>query len=426
MTDGIIEAPAAVPDSAQAARDRLIATPVPDEIVDVCRRLGEAGHHAVLVGGAVRDALLARPGSDWDVASAATPDEVTALFRRTIPTGVEHGTVTVLVRTSDGETHPVEITTFRGEGEYADGRRPDSVEFHRDLVEDLARRDLTFNALAWDPVAQVLTDPFGGLDDLREGVVRAVGEPLRRFTEDGLRTMRAVRFCATLALRLDDETAAAIPGALDVLDKVSRERVHVELTKLLSARRPSMGLRPMADTGIWARVLPLPPSQALAAAITDVDDMRPDPVPRLARLLRDVEDGKGALAAVDALRPSRAERKRIEAYLSFDAWRLRDPELDPATLRGVVASLGRDHLEATMDVMGLPGPRRTHVRALIVGVPMTTGELAIAGRDVIAAGLVDKGRAVGELLRRLLSEVHRDPRLNDHDTLLQRARELTG
>src|SRR5688572_6364226 len=181
---------AVVPADADAAAAVLARADVPDAIATVARRLQEAGHAAVLVGGAVRDALLGLPVADWDVASSATPDEVTALFRRTIPTGVQHGTVTVLVATGKRSHAAVEVTTFRGEGEYVDGRRPQSVHFHRSLVDDLARRDLTINAFAWDPVRSNFTDPFGGLADLRDGIVRAVGDPVARFCEDGLRTMR--------------------------------------------------------------------------------------------------------------------------------------------------------------------------------------------------------------------------------------------
>src|SRR5512144_2182764 len=172
----------------------------PEPILDVLRTLGAAGHRSWLVGGAVRDLLLHRPrtATDFDVATPARPEEVTRLFRRVIPTGVEHGTVTVLAR---GE--PVEVTTFRGEGAYVDGRRPESVTFLEDLEEDLARRDFTMNALAYDPLAKEFRDPFGGKADLEKRRIKAVGEPAARFGEDGLRPMRAVRFLAQLGFELD-------------------------------------------------------------------------------------------------------------------------------------------------------------------------------------------------------------------------------
>ncbi|MBC8068946.1 MAG: hypothetical protein IAG13_11485, partial [Deltaproteobacteria bacterium] len=183
---------------------RLRDAAIPEPILEVAQKLQQAGHAAVMVGGAVRDVLLGLPAADWDLASSARPEEVQATFKRTIPTGIEHGTVTVLVRNpGGGPAIGVEVTTFRGEGAYTDGRRPSEVTFLRDLTEDLARRDFTVNAFAWDPFAKVFSDPFEGLADLHAGLLRAVGEPARRFGEDGLRTMRAVRLCATRELALE-------------------------------------------------------------------------------------------------------------------------------------------------------------------------------------------------------------------------------
>jgi len=174
---------------------------IPDDVQAVCRRLHQAGHQAHLVGGGVRDLLLGRPPADFDVATSAHPDDVMRLFgsRYAIPTGLQHGTVTVLA----ADRRPVEVTTFRGEGEYLDGRRPSSVRFGATLVEDLARRDFTMNAIAYDPVDDVLTDPFGGQEDLAAGLVRAVGDPVARFREDGLRPMRAVRQATQLDFTIE-------------------------------------------------------------------------------------------------------------------------------------------------------------------------------------------------------------------------------
>jgi tRNA nucleotidyltransferase (CCA-adding enzyme) len=205
------------PRSAEQARERLSSAHVPPEILGVAQVLDRAGHRAVLVGGAVRDVLCGLPHEDWDVATSATPEEVQRLFPRTIPTGVAHGTVTVLTGRGD-RASPVEVTTFRGEGVYRDGRRPTEVRFLRELEDDLARRDFTSNALAWDPIHGVFSDPFDGIADLQAGLVRAVGVALDRFLEDGLRTMRAVRFCATLGFSLEASTEAAIGGALEVFD----------------------------------------------------------------------------------------------------------------------------------------------------------------------------------------------------------------
>ncbi|MCX4245697.1 hypothetical protein OEB96_34065 [Paraliomyxa miuraensis] len=409
-----------------AAVALLCAAPVPRPVVDAARHLQDAGHAAVLVGGAVRDVLMGLPASDWDLASSATPDEVMALFPKTIPTGVQHGTVTVMVR-GGGQTHPVEITTFRGEGEYVDGRRPTSVRFHRHLIEDLARRDFTLNAFAWDPIARRFSDPFDGLADLRQGLLRAVGVPLQRFREDGLRTMRAVRFCATRNLQLEVSTEAAIPDALDVLAKVSRERVHTELHKLLGSPVPSQGLHPMWRTGIWPHALvPLPTDEDYAQAIAAVDRMAPDPTARMARLLwplgREGDAAARIEACIDALKPSRAERATVLA-LTGSAARALQIARTPIEIRRAVAQLGVEHLPAALDVLGFDDTRREAVRDAIEGATLSVGALAIKGGELIAEGVVPKGPAVRSLLAGLLDDVLVDPGLDTRERLLQRARE---
>lgn len=408
------------------ARARMQQASIPAPIMAVLRTLDAAGHHGVVVGGAVRDALLGLPGKDWDVASDATPDEVMRLFPRTIPTGIEHGTVTVMTGRGD-DRHAVELTTFRGEGAYHDGRRPSEVTFLRDLEQDLARRDLTINAFAWDPVKLVFTDAFGGLEDLRLGRIRAVGDAATRFAEDGLRTMRAVRFAATMGFALDAATEAAIRGALAVFDRVSRERVRVELVKLLAAKRPSLGLHPMARTGLWGRVLADLDEAARAAAIVDVDRMVADPITRLARLLWPIRHERERIAVIlDELRPSREERATVLS--------LTEPELEQLdalaaagegpSLRRLVGRLGRPLVEAAIDLLGLAPERAAFVRSSLEGAALDTKELALKGRDLIAAGVAKPGPQLGERLAELLAWVIEDPRRNEPATLLARAREL--
>ena len=183
---------------------------VPADVLAVLRGLRAGGKQAWLAGGAVRDLVRGVPQTpqDFDVATDALPEEVRRLFPRTVPTGIQHGTITVL----SGD-HKVEVTTFRGEGPYLDGRRPSSVTFLGDIDGDLGRRDFTINAMAWDPIARVLRDPFGGERDLQRGRLRAVGDPLERFREDGLRALRAVRFACTLRLALEPATRRAIARA---------------------------------------------------------------------------------------------------------------------------------------------------------------------------------------------------------------------
>ncbi|MBX7082780.1 MAG: hypothetical protein K1X88_26475 [Nannocystaceae bacterium] len=419
-----------VPVDAAAASIRLSGATVPTEILEVAQRLQDRGHAAVLVGGAVRDVLLGLPADDWDLATSARPEEVQAAFRRTIPTGIEHGTVTVLVRPAadaprEGhEAHvPVEVTTFRGEGAYIDGRRPSAITFLRDLIEDLARRDFTVNAFAWDPIARRFDDPFDGLADLRAGVLRAVGDPARRFGEDGLRTMRAVRLCATRSLRLEPGTEAAIAGALEVLAKVSRERVHVELVKLLGAPQPSAGLVPMAQTGIWPLVLPPLPEPLRSDAIAAVDRLSRDAVLRLARLLWPVVASARSdiTAALDGLRHGRADRARLDALLGPGAQALVDAAA-PVEIRRAAAALGRAHVDDVGTIAALDEGARARVAAALHGAALTVDELALRARDLIARGLATPGPALGGLVRRLLDAVLEDPTLNEPERLAALAR----
>lgn len=410
----------------------MLRAPIPEAILAVLHTLARAGFHGVVVGGAVRDALLGVGEGDWDVASNATPEEVMRLFPRTIPTGIEHGTVTVMCGRGD-DRHAIELTTFRGEGAYHDGRRPSEVRFLRELTDDLARRDLTINAFAWDPVNEVFTDAFGGLEDLRVGLIRAVGDAATRFAEDGLRTMRAVRFAATMGFCLAPETEAAIVGALDVFDKVSRERVRVELFKLLGAERPSLGLVPMAGTGLWDRVLaPLEP-EVRDEAIVACDRLPPRPVLRLARLLWPVRHDREQVAAiVEALRPSREERTCVLRLTDdvVDELAL-TAELDDVALRGpalrrLVAALGLAYLDDACALLELDVGRRAAIADALTGAVLTSAQLAIKGRDLIAAGIGKPGPQLGQLIEGLLEWVLDDPSRNEIEQLLDRARSLAS
>jgi tRNA nucleotidyltransferase (CCA-adding enzyme) len=407
----------------------MLGVAIPSAIMAVLETLAGAGFHGVVVGGAVRDALLGVDGGDWDVASDATPDEVIALFPRTIPTGIEHGTVTVLCGSGD-DRHAVELTTFRGEGAYQDGRRPSEVVFLRALEDDLARRDLTINAFAWDPIKRVLTDAFGGLEDLRAGLIQAVGDPVTRFTEDGLRTMRAVRFAATMGFELAPETEAAIAGALEVFDKVSRERVRVELVKLLGSARPSLGLRPMANTGLWDRVLAPLEQPARDQTIEACDRLPARPMLRLARLLWPIRHDREQVGAiVDALRPSRDERAGLlrltdelvdELALALEL----DPSERGPVIRRIVAELDPAYLDDARALLELGPEAVATIDAAIQGAALSTKQLAIKGRDLIAAGIAKPGPQLGVLLAQLLDWTIEVPSRNTEAELLAHARAL--
>ena len=223
----------------------------PRELFEFSRPLIEAGKACFLVGGAVRDYLLGREVSDFDAASDALPDEVARLYKRVIPTGIKHGTVTVLFKGLE-----IEVTTFRTESGYADGRHPDKVLFASSIEEDLSRRDFTINAMAFDLADKSLLDPHGGRADLAARLVRAVGDPLERFREDGLRPLRALRFAAQLGFEIEAATLDAIGPSINRFRLVSNERVREELQKMLLAEQPSRGLRLLEMTGLLAEISP--------------------------------------------------------------------------------------------------------------------------------------------------------------------------
>jgi tRNA nucleotidyltransferase (CCA-adding enzyme) len=424
------------------ARARLAAA-VPANVREVCRALTAAGHQAVAVGGAVRDAILGRTPGDWDVATAATPDQVMALFRHTVPTGIQHGTVTIV--TGRGIESHVEVTTFRGEGAYTDARRPDHVRFGVPLVEDLARRDFRVNAMAYDPAADQIIDPYDGRRDLDERMLRAVGptgdvyaDAVARFTEDGLRVMRAVRFAAALEFSLDPDTERGIGPALPSLAKVSRERVSDELRKLLAARVPSLGLRIAERTKILALIAP-----ELAAGLTSPEriehwlariDAAPESIrlgamfaelaPREASLRLDRRLVDHAAALLKALKFSNDESTLAATLVALSQATLVE-EWTPPDVRKLLGDVTRPRVAAAQAFFVADGA--TALAALVAAVaadPIAIGELAIAGKELITALDMKPGPLVGRILAALLDRVLTDPTLNTRDRLIAVARGL--
>ncbi|MEM9189673.1 MAG: hypothetical protein AAGF12_10890 [Myxococcota bacterium] len=429
-----------------------ISASIPEPVRTICRVLHERGERGWVVGGCIRDLLRGAPVSDWDVATSATPQEVRAFFRRVIPTGLQHGTVTVVL---DGEGY--EVTTLRGEGAYSDGRRPDEVFFVRDIREDLARRDFTINALAFDPIAEELTDPFGGSADMDRGLVRCVGDARERFSEDGLRVLRAARFSATLEFALEPETEAAIRPSLPTFRKVSKERIREEWVKAMKARRPSIAFRVMQRTGILESVAPgleeligFEPARghdAFERALLGIDAVSGSPVRRLAMLFLDVG---GPLGTDDASR-DRAGADHTDAWfkehrfsnderkLAVDLVRHHRIDLDDAStdadLRRWVRRVGEHRvadllpvrtaeLEARDDPARIAQLERTSERlhALVRdGFPQSVRDLAVTGGDVLARVPKPPGRWLRAVLEALLEEVTDDPTLNTKEKLLDRS-----
>lgn len=229
---------------------------LPESVKKIITTLKEAGYDAYAVGGCVRDSLLNRIPDDWDITTSALPEQVKELFPRTIDTGIKHGTVTILMRSTHKESawETYEVTTYRIDGEYEDSRHPKEVEFTDNLLEDLKRRDFTINAMAYNEESGIV-DAFHGMEDLERGIIRAVGNPIERFTEDALRMMRAVRFAAQLGYQIEEETKKAIKELAPTLRKISGERIQVELIKLATSNHPEK-IKLLYETGITKVIMP--------------------------------------------------------------------------------------------------------------------------------------------------------------------------
>lgn len=404
---------------------------IPADVLSVCRELHRHGYKAWVVGGCMRDLLRGKPASDWDLATSARPEQVQGVFKRVIPTGIQHGTVTVRLH---GQSF--EVTTLRGEGAYSDGRRPDQVEFVTDIEADLGRRDFTVNAIAYDPIDDKLSDPYDGLGDLTRRVIRAVGEPTQRFSEDGLRVLRAARFAATLEFSLDPGTEAAIGPTLDTFRKVSPERVREEWLKALKAKKPSVAFSIMRRTGMLAVTAPslaALPDELFAHALAAVDLAPVDPCFRLAALFHLTQDLGALTDWLTQYRFSNAEREEVVLLVKHGA-ALSGWDLDDPGLRRRARTMGREYVPRVAELRvtlalahhgqdskayANAAELRQRLHALITPeVALNTKELALTGRDLMTGLSLSPGPQLGKLLDYLLEAVLDDPSLNKRDTLL--------
>jgi tRNA nucleotidyltransferase (CCA-adding enzyme) len=441
---------------------RILRQQIARPVLEICQELRKAGERAWIVGGCVRDTLLGEPVNDWDVATSALPEKVQQTFDKVIPTGIDHGTVTVLWK---GRAY--EVTTLRGEGAYSDGRRPDSVVFVGDIDQDLARRDFTVNAIAYDPVDGRVVDPFHGLVDMNAKVLRAVGDPKERFQEDGLRILRGARFVATLDFELEDATESAFRGALDTYRKVSPERVREEWLKAMKARAPSRAFEVMRRTGILEVTYPelleqvgCEQNQWHAYDVWDhtmlvLDESEGEPVERVAALLHDVAKPRtrarsdktgdwtfyhhervGADMADRWLRDYRFSNQERELIVGLVRHHLicYSSEWTDAAVRRFIKRVGSDRVEPLLrlgeaDALGkgrnvdeelaLLKELRSRIDEQIEqGGALTTQDLAIDGTDVIEHLEGGPGPVVGQVLRELLEQVIEDPSLNTRDKLM--------
>lgn len=437
---------------------------LPEKVQKIIDTLEKAGYEAYAVGGCVRDSILGRTPDDWDITTSAKPEECKSLFPRTVDTGIRHGTVTVLL---GGEGF--EVTTYRIDGVYEDGRHPSEVTFTANLKEDLRRRDFTINAMAYN-TRSGLIDIYGGMQDIEDQTIRCVGNAKERFEEDALRMLRAVRFSAQLGYRIDGDTGAAVKAMAGNLQKISAERIQVELVKLAVSPHPDY-LRKAYELGITAQILPefdlcMETPQRHKHHCYNVGEhilhsmlgVKPDKVLRLGMLFHDI--GKPQTLTVDAdgtthnkKHPLEGEKitRKVMRRLKFDndttdkVTKLvlyHDYDIAPteAGVRRAVNRIGEDifpmifevrraDIEAQSNYMReeklekVAYIEKIYQEILNRRDAVTLKDLAISGSDLIAEGM-SPGRQIGEILTALLDKVLDDPSLNTREILLKLSKEL--
>ncbi len=439
---------------------------IPTQVNRALEILCGGGHSAFIVGGAVRNILMGIPVHDWDIASSALPNETLELFKdyRTVETGLKHGTVTVII---DGMS--LEITTFRIENGYSDNRHPDSVDFTRRIDEDLSRRDFTVNAIAYSPQAGFV-DPFGGREDINRGVIRCVGEADRRFGEDALRILRALRFAAVLGFEIDPETAKSIKKNYRLLANISVERIFTELSKLLCGKNAGKILREYKEVIFY--ILPeLAPTDGCTQSherhvfdvwghtVAAVEHIPPEPALRFAMLFHDAgkpkckttdengvdhfyshgkESKKIAFDAMTRLKTSNKFREHVCKLVEYHDF-LPD-KISKKTYKKYIARLGIDTVKELFLVreadVSAQNPKflkeslaeneigkKTLEEIENENACFKISDLAVNGKDLAEAGITPSP-AMGEILTALLDEVMEDKLENNKELLIERAKQL--
>lgn len=409
--------------------------PVPEPAAEILQTLRQAGYEAWIVGGCVRDAILGKEPKDWDITTSALPEQVKSLFSNTVDTGIQHGTVMV-IRKGQG----YEVTTYRIDGEYKDGRHPEQVTFTRSLSEDLKRRDFTINAFAYNPEEGVV-DLFHGIDDLENGLIRCVGSPDERFGEDALRIMRAVRFSAQLSFRIEAETCAAMERHVSNLARVSIERIRVEFEKTLISPNPEKTSL-YAQLGLSRYVVPaeglaekcfVPAAEPLYSRLSG----EMEKYLRLAAFFRELD----AEECHRALRSMKYDNKTIRLVSGIIKNRTRKFAADRLQIKRALNEMGQEIFDLVLDYREgelraealnpenrqnsisfeeLAAVRGLEKEILQEGEPFLISHLAVNGSDLIAAG-IPKGERIGEILAMLLERVLEDPAWNERETLMKLA-----
>lgn len=387
---------------------------IPDGVERIIQKLNHHGYEAFAVGGCIRDTLLGREPKDWDITTSASPGQVKELFGRTLDTGIQHGTVTVM----DGRTG-YEVTTYRVDGEYEDGRHPKSVKFTSSLKEDLKRRDFTINAMAYSH-ERGLVDEFGGLEDLKSRVIRCVGKPEERFGEDALRMLRAIRFSAQLDFSIDPGTWAAVKAIAPNLKKVSKERIQAELTSLLLSPHPER-IELVYQAGLSPYVA-LSFHQVIRSQLCIDPGLPAKKHIRWAVFLKDTEEEE----AVEVLKELKLDNDTISRVRTLNRWICRQIPAGKVQIRWAMSQMEPslfDDLLLLKKSLGQPWIAELkwlteEIRK--AGDCTSLKELAISGKDLLAAGM-KPGKHVGEELNRLLGLVLERPELNQKEILLHLA-----
>ncbi|NSW90721.1 MAG: CCA tRNA nucleotidyltransferase [Firmicutes bacterium] len=412
---------------------------LPEEAKYIIRTLNENHFEAFLVGGCVRDILMGMEPKDWDITTDALPEQVKALFDKTVDTGLKHGTVTVII----GE-QSIEVTTFRIEGKYSNHRRPDKVIFTSYLEQDLGRRDFTINSIAYHPEKGFI-DPFNGIEDIEKGVIRAVGDADRRFEEDSLRMLRAVRFAAQLDFKIDPGVMESIKNKKTLISKISKERIRDELTKILVSPNPSKFIF-LKDLSILAVVLPELNKYSfdkIQHIIGGVEIIKNDPILRWTMLLRE-ESKDSANYILRNLKFDNNTIKKVCRLIEFHHINI-DPV--PKCVRRAVSIVGEDIfldltkiIEAVLkaeinncngrlksfadneyygeEIKKVNTVRHIYYNAKEKGECMNIKDLAVSGSDLINIGFKE-GEQIGKILSRLLEAVIENPEMNKKEELLK-------
>ncbi|MDD6491784.1 MAG: CCA tRNA nucleotidyltransferase [Firmicutes bacterium] len=438
---------------------------LPEKVKYIINTIMEAGYEAYAVGGCIRDSILGRIPDDWDITTSATPYQIKELFKRTVDTGIKHGTVTVML-----DKEGFEVTTYRIDGEYEDSRHPKEVTFTANLIEDLKRRDFTINAMAYNDKSG-LVDVFEGMEDIQRRKIRCVGNPKERFTEDALRMMRAVRFSAQLGYEIDEETGEAIRELNTNLVHISAERIQTELIKLVCAPCPEK-LQIAYELGITRVILPefdacmeTPqnnPHHLYSVGehtIQSMQKIKPDKILRLAMLFHDI--GKPKTVTVDEKgihhfhgHPAVSEQmtKKILQRLKFDNYTINmvtrlvkyhdyDVEPEPKCVRRAVMRIGEDIFpllfpvkEADIQAQSnyfkeekeekLKKVFEVYQEILTKQQCVSLKSLAVTGKDLIDGADMKPGPELGETLKKLLDIVIEDPSKNEKEILIKLAREF--